>query len=127
MVDKLADAINTIKTNERIGRAECTVPSNKLIKSILKIMKENGYIGDFEEFTVRYNKFLKIKLLNKINMISVVKPRFSVTKDDISKYEERYIPSKDFGIVVLTTNQGLLTNKEATAKGIGGSVIMYVY
>ncbi len=127
MVDKVADAINTIKTNERIGRVECNVPSNKLIKSILEVLKSNNYIEGFEEFSVRYEKFLKIKLSNKINGIGVIKPRFTVSQSNMTKYEEMYIPSKDFGILVISTTEGLLTNKEARAKNIGGSLIMYVY
>jgi small subunit ribosomal protein S8 len=42
-------------------------------------------------------------LSNKINSIGVIKPRYSVHKETIQKYESRYIPSKDFGILILTT------------------------
>lgn len=127
MVDRLADAINIIKTNERVGREECVIPSNKLIKTVVEVLKNNNYIEGYEEFSERYQKKLKIKLANKINKISVVKPRFSIAKDNITKYESRYIPSKDFGILVISTPKGILTNREVRAQNIGGSLIMYVY
>lgn len=126
-MDRLAEAINIIKTHERMGREECIVDSTKLLKSVLVTLKAEGYVAGFEEF--KDGKFMKIriKLSNKINAIGVVKPRYAIQKDTIAKYETRYIPSKDFGILVLTTPQGLMTNREAREKMIGGRLVMYVY
>jgi small subunit ribosomal protein S8 len=127
MVDRLADSINKIKTNERIGRRECIVYSTKLTKAILEIMKKNEYIKDFEEFQEGPAKYLKIQLANKINAIGVIKPRYAISKDNFQKYEARYIPSKDFGMLVVSTPKGLLTNREAKENNIGGRLILYVY
>jgi small subunit ribosomal protein S8 len=126
-MDRLADAINTIKTNERIGRRECAVYSTKLTRAVLDVMQKNGYIEGYEEYTERYAHMLKVKLSRRINSIGVAKPRYSIGKADIQRYEERYIPSKDFGILVLSTPKGLLTNREARAEGTGGRLIAYVY
>ncbi|MCL4372294.1 30S ribosomal protein S8 [Candidatus Marsarchaeota archaeon] len=127
MVDRLADAINKIKTNERIGRFECSIYSTKLIKSLMDVLKAEGYISGYEEFNDRYARMLKVKLSNKINSIGVVKPHYSLSKNDIQKYEERYIPSKDFGILIISTSKGLVTNKQARESSIGGRLIAYVY
>ncbi|MGC8571861.1 MAG: 30S ribosomal protein S8 [Candidatus Micrarchaeia archaeon] len=127
MVDRFAEAINKIKTDERIGRQECIINSTKFIKSILEVMKKEHYIEDYEEFTDNKFKKIRIKLLNKINNIGVVKPRFALSANEIIKYEMQYIPSKDFGILILTTPQGLMTNKEAKEKNIGGRLVAYVY
>ena len=86
MVDRLADSINKIKTNERIGRRECIVYSTKLTKAILEIMKKNEYIKDFEEFQEGPAKYLKIQLANKINAIGVIKPRYAISKEEIENY-----------------------------------------
>ena len=56
-----------------------------------------------------------------------MKPRYAIQKDTIQKYETRYIPSKDFGILVLSTPQGLMTNREAREKMTGGRLVLYVY
>ena len=127
MVDRLADAINTIKTNERIGRRECVIYSTKLIKNVLEVMKKNGYVKGFEEIQERHAKKIKVSLSNKINSIGVVKPRHAISKTDFQKYESRYIPSKDFGILVISTSKGLLTNAEAKQNNIGGRLLLYVY
>ena len=49
-MDRLAEAINIIKTHERMGRAECVVDSTKLLKSVLATLKAEKYVNDFEEF-----------------------------------------------------------------------------
>ena len=126
-MDRFADAINKIKTNERLGRMECKLYSTKLLKTVLEVMKKESYIKDYEEYSDKRIKMLKVTLSNKINSIGVVKPRYSVQNDTIQKYETRYIPSKDFGILILTTPKGIMTNREAREKNTGGRLLAYVY
>lgn len=126
-MDRLADAINKIKTNERVGRRECTVASTKLTRTVLELLKRESYISDYEEFTQGKFKMLRIVLANKINSIGVIKPRYAVSRSDVQRYEMRYIPSRDFGMLILSTSQGVLTNKEVKEKKIGGRLLAYVY
>ena len=56
-----------------------------------------------------------------------IKPRFSVNKTQIDKYRRRYLPARDLGIVIVSTNEGLMTHEEALEKKIGGSLIAYFY
>ncbi len=126
-MDRFADAINTIKTNERIGRRECNLYSTKLIRAVLDVMKKEAYIDGYEEFKERHVSMIRVRLSNKINGIGVIKPRYPITKDDIQRYESRYIPSKDFGILIISTPEGMLTNKEVKERNIGGRLIAYVY
>lgn len=127
MVDRIADAINTIKTNERIGRVECTLLSTKFIKAILDVMQKESYILSYEEFVDGKIKRVRVKLSNKINGIGVIKPRYSVASSEIQNYETRYIPSRDFGILIMSTPDGLMTNKDAKQKNVGGRLVAYVY
>ncbi len=127
MVDRFAEAINTIKNNEYIGREECTVYSTNLIRRFLDILKENGYIEGYEEFSERYAKKLRIKLSKRINNIGVIKPRYSIKNSQIIDFEQRYIPSKDFGLLVISSPEGLTTNRSARERGVGGKLIAYVY
>ncbi|MCL5440548.1 MAG: 30S ribosomal protein S8 [Candidatus Marsarchaeota archaeon] len=127
MVDYLADAINTIRTNEHIGRRECTIRSTKLIRAVMDVMKGGSYIGGYEEFDDRHVRMMKVSLSNRINKVGVIKPRSAVTKNNIRDYESRYIPSRDFGMLIISTPAGLMTNKEAKEKGTGGRLIAYVY
>ncbi|MCW6159873.1 MAG: 30S ribosomal protein S8 [Candidatus Micrarchaeales archaeon] len=127
MTDRVADAINKIKTNERIGRPECVLESTKLIRAVLDVMKRASYIQGYEEFTEGKFRKVRVTLANRINNIGVIKPRFAVTSKEIQTFETRYIPSRDFGILILTTPQGLMTNREAKEKNTGGRLLAYVY
>lgn len=89
-------------------------------------MKDNRYIGDFKEYSGRGN-YIKINLIGKINKCGAIKPRFSTKKDQLEKYEKRYLPAKDFGVIILSTNKGLITHYEAKEKNNGGRLISYVY
>lgn len=127
MADRLSEAINTIKTNEHIGRQECTIRSTKLVKAVIDAMVRSSYIKSYDEFNERYARMMKLSLSNKINEIGVIKPRLAVTKDEIQQYESRFIPSRDFGILIVSTSQGIFTNREAKEKGVGGRLIAYVF
>ena len=71
-------------------------------------MKDNNYISGFEEVKDgRFSK-LKVSLSKKINDIGVIKPRYAIKLDEFQKYETRFIPSKDFGVLILSTPKGIL-------------------
>lgn len=127
VMDRFTDAINQIKTNERIGREECVLHSTKLVKAVLDVMKREAYISDYEEFKDGKFKKIRVKLANKINNIGVVKPRFAVSYKIIQKYEMRYIPSRDFGILMISTSKGIMTNRGVKEAHTGGRLLAYVY
>jgi small subunit ribosomal protein S8 len=126
-MDRFSDEINKIKTNERIGRRECIVASTKLMRTVLDLLKSESYISGYEEFTDKKFKMLRVKLANRINSIGVIKPRYAVQCADIQKYETRYIPSGNFGVLILSTPQGVMTNLQAKEKRTGGRLLAYVY
>ncbi len=126
-MDVFADALNKIKLYESLGKYECTVDSTKLIRSVLEALKAHNYIEGFEEYKEGKFKKIKIRMAKKINYLGAIKPRHAVGIDEYQKYEARYIPSKDFGILIVSTPQGIMTNREARAKRIGGRLLAYVY
>jgi len=126
--DTLANALTAILNNEKIGKKECAIrPISKIIKSILKMMNENGYIGSFQEIVSKKGNMIKINLLGNINKCGVIKPRYSVKNDGFEKFEKRYLPAKDFGIIFVSTPKGIMTHNEAKKKGMGGKLIAYCY
>src|SRR3989338_7550600 len=87
--DSLSNALSHITNCEKARKNECIIkPSSSLIKKVLQIMKDNRYIGDFKEQQGR-GGYIKITLLGKINMCGSIKPRFSIKKNEIEKYEKR--------------------------------------
>lgn len=128
LLDPLADALSTIKNAEDVGKASCVVkPASKLIGSVLRVMKEKGYIGEFEFIDNGKAGVFKVELKGKINKCGVIKPRHAVKNFEFEKWEKRYLPARGFGALILTTPQGVMTHYEARDNGIGGQLLAYVY
>lgn len=126
--DLINDAIADIKNHSRIGKADCTVqPISKLLIDILRIFQQGGYIGEFEVVENKKGGQIKITLVKKINDCGVIKPRFPVGYEDFPNWEKRYLPARDFGLLVVTTPQGVMSHKEAKERKIGGRLLAYVY
>ena len=84
--DTLSNALSNILRDEKLGRSESTIkPSSKVIKKVLGIMKENRYVGNFEETKNAKGSILKLNLLGNINKCGVIKPRYKVKKDQFEK------------------------------------------
>ena len=128
LLDPLADALSTIKNAEMTGKPDCTLrPASKLIGNVLKVMKEKGYIGDFEFIDDGKSGIFKVQLKGKINKCGVIRPRHAVKNTDFEQWEKRYLPAKGFGSIILTTPDGVMTHSEARDNGIGGELLAYVY
>ncbi|MCE8424048.1 MAG: 30S ribosomal protein S8 [Candidatus Methanoperedens sp.] len=128
LLDPLADALSTIKNAEMTGKPDCTLrPASKLIGNVLKVIKEKGYIGDFEFIDDGKSGIFKVQLKGKINKCGVIRPRHAVKNTDFEKWEKRYLPAKGFGSIILTTPDGVMTHSEARNNGIGGELLAYVY
>ena len=126
--DPLAAALSKILNAEKRSKKEVLVkPISKTIKTILAIMNENNFIGSFEEIEDGKGNFIKINLLGNINKCGVIKPRFSTKKDQFEKWEKRYLPAKDFGIVIISTPLGIMTHNQAKEKNTGGKLLAYCY
>ncbi len=126
--DPLANAMSHILNCEKKS-IKTTIIKNasKLIKSVFDILKNNNYVGDFKSIESTKGETLEITLNGTINKCGVIKPRFSVKKNEYEKFEKRYLPAHDFGIIIVSTPKGLMTHKEAVEKGLGGKLIAYCY
>ena len=126
--DTLANVMSLILNNELIGESECLIkPVSKVIKEILKVMKENGYVGDFKEFEDSRGSYLKLNLVGGINKCGVIKPRYSVKAHNFENFEKRYLPAKDIGILFVSTPRGIMTHYDAKSKKTGGKLLAYCY
>ena len=125
--DTLADVLSTIKNAERVGKKECITPASNLIREVLKVMQKEGYIGVFEFIDDGRSGKFRIELKNRINESNVIKPRYSVKVDEFEKWEKRFLPAKGFGILILSTNKGVMTHEEAKKQRIGGKLLAYVF
>ncbi|MCD6278890.1 MAG: 30S ribosomal protein S8 [Desulfurococcales archaeon] len=130
-MDPLANALSTIVNNELRGNREAVItPASKLIAMVLRVMQKYGYIGEFEHIDDgRWGK-IKVQLLGRINRCGVIKPRSSVKYRDLREMPQwlrKFLPSRDIGIIILSTPQGVMSHREALEKRIGGVLLAYVY
>ncbi|MCL4325406.1 MAG: 30S ribosomal protein S8 [Candidatus Thermoplasmatota archaeon] len=128
LMDPLNDALVVIKNAERMGKRECVViPASKLAGRVFSVMVEYGYIKSFEYINDGKAGKYKISLKGAINDCGAVKPRYSVKSKNIEKYEARLLPAQDYGILILTTTEGVISNTKAREHGVGGKILAYVY
>jgi len=123
--DIVADALNMIRNAKKARKNSVKVKriSNLLIE-ILKIMKQEGAITRYKINTK--DKTLEI-FIGNLSECKAIKPRFTVDKIQIEKYRRRYLPSRNLGVMIVSTNKGLLTHLEAQKEKIGGCLIAYFY
>jgi small subunit ribosomal protein S8 len=127
-LDLLSDALSNIWNHEIIGHREVVLkPASKLIGAVLRVMQKTGYIGEFEFIDDSRTGIFKVQLLGRISKCRVIKPRFPVGKDAYETWEKRYLPSRDFGLLIVSTPQGVLSHQEARSKGLGGRLLAFVY
>ncbi len=126
--DPLNDALSTINNAEHSGKLDCEIrPASKLIGRVLRVMQENGYLERFEFMENGKGGVYDVSLVGNINRCQVIKPRWSVKSGEIEGYESRYLPAQGFGVLIMTTNHGIMSHQEAKEKGIGGKLIACVY
>ncbi|MBM4240120.1 MAG: 30S ribosomal protein S8 [Euryarchaeota archaeon] len=128
LMDPLANALTNMRNNEMQGNKRCTIsPASKMIGHVLRTMQKEGYIGEFEYVDDgKAGKFI-VELEGNINRCGVIKPRHAVKNDEFEKFEKRYLPAKNFGIMIVTTPEGIITHKEAKDRGGGGRLLAYIY
>ncbi|MBI4360648.1 30S ribosomal protein S8 [Candidatus Micrarchaeota archaeon] len=127
-MDLLANALNQIKIAERKGLRTVRIePTNKLVRDVLNVLKSAGYIADAEfSDDARGGRFV-VTLNGAINECGVIKPRFPVGKKTWEKFEQRFLPSKDIGVLIVTTPQGVVTHNAAKEKLVGGRLLAYAF
>lgn len=123
--DTVADALNMLKNAKMAGKEVVIIKiiSNPLIE-ILKIMKQKKAVKKYKIDTQR--KSVEVHLGDLIEC-KAIKPRFTVKKDQVDKYRRRYLPARNIGTMIVSTNKGLMTHEEAEQEQTGGSLIAYFY
>jgi small subunit ribosomal protein S8 len=130
-MDPIADFLtrirNAIKANHRI----LEVPSSKMKKEITKVLHDKGYIQNFKFEDEASHGTIKIALkYNPDTKISAIQHIERVSKPGLRYYANaRELPRvlNGLGIAILSTNKGVMTDKEARAENVGGEVLCYIY
>ncbi|HLD31644.1 MAG TPA: 30S ribosomal protein S8 [Patescibacteria group bacterium] len=129
MTDPIADMLTRIRNAQMAHRAHVSIPASKLKKGIAELLSREGYVGKVEEKKDEKGPVLEVELKynNRQPMIRSL--------DRVSKPGRRvYIKAEsmpkvlnDYGVAILSTSVGLMTNKQARRQGVGGELICTVY
>jgi len=126
--DPLANVLSYIYNYEKVGKKVVVTNNNsKVIRNVLDIMNKENLIGTYDQIEDGKGNQLQINLLGTLNKCGVIKPRHRIQVSDFEKFEKRYLPAKDFGIIIISTNKGLMTHKEAKEQNLGGTLISFAY
>ncbi len=120
--DIVADALNEIMNAKRAKKTSVTIKRHsKLLRNVLDIAKDSGYLDykiDGTEMTIE---------IKELNEVRAIKPRFTVSVKKINHYTRRFLPAKNFGFLIISTNKGLMKGTEAEEKQLGGCLMAYIY
>lgn len=129
--DTIADMLTRIR-NANLARHQTTeIPSTKMTRSIAKVLKDEGFIGEYEEVGegVKKNLVLSLKYKGK-GRRPIITSLKRVSKPGFRVYSNR----KDLprvlggiGIAIISTSNGIMTDREARRQGLGGEVLCYVW
>jgi small subunit ribosomal protein S8 len=126
--DSLANALSVVMNYERASKREVLLhPISRLLRRVLALMQDHGYVGALEELSEGRGGFAKLNLLGTINACGAIKPRFAVSYHEYEKFEKRYLPANGVGVLIVSTPKGILTHKDAREQKLGGRLIAYCY
>jgi len=127
-MDTIANGLITIMNNELRRKKECIItPASKLLGNVLRVIQMNGYIGEFEFIDDGRSGKFRVQLLGRVNKCGAIRPRYAIKTKDIEKWEKTFLPSREIGLLAVSTHEGVMSHKEAEQKNIGGLLLAYVY
>ncbi|MFT4244790.1 MAG: 30S ribosomal protein S8 [Candidatus Woesearchaeota archaeon] len=125
--DPIADSLSKINNAVKGLHSFVILKKSKLLLSLLKQLQTYEYVGEIEEIQDNKQGMIKVYLIGNINKCSVIKPRYPIKVDELETYERKYLPAKDFGVLLITTNKGILTQDQAKEQNVGGALLAYCY
>ena len=131
MTDPIADFLTRIRNAYSAGNKIVEIPSSKMKVAIADILVNEGYVAKYEmvengkfqdiKMTLKYGQTKNDKIIGGIRKISKPGLRVYAGKEDMPKV------LGGLGIAIISTNQGVMTDREARAKGVGGEVLAFVW
>ena len=129
MTDPITDMLNQIRNAQAVQKTEILIPLSKLKNEVASILSKEGFVGEVKKSVKGGQKALKI-VLKYDNGVPAISGSKRVSKPGQRIYE-RVIEMKNvhggYGISVVSTSKGLMTNKEARKQKLGGEIICKVW
>lgn len=128
--DPIADMLTRIRNAVMVRQDSVLVPASNMKLAIAKVLKEDGFITDFEVLRGKPHRLIKIKLKYSGKNQPVLARLERVSKPGLRVYVERKeIPrvAGGLGIAILSTSKGVMTGQQAWRQGTGGELLCYVW
>jgi small subunit ribosomal protein S8 len=129
--DTISDMLTRIRNASIVKHQTTNLPATKLTRSIAKVLRQEGYVGDYEEVGEGIEKKLVLTLRYKgKNRQPIVTALKRVSKPGLRVYSNHKDLPKvlgGIGIAVISTSSGIMTDREARKQGLGGEILCYVW
>ena len=130
MTDPIADMLTRIRNALMVKKETVEIPASNTKREIARILFEEGYVKEVKEVEDGYNGKLVLTLKYTERNQSVISGLERVSKPGLRSYSGAKTMPKvlgGFGIAIVSTNKGIMTDKQANANNVGGEVLCYVY
>jgi small subunit ribosomal protein S8 len=129
--DTISDMLTRIRNANMVRHQIVQIPDTKMSLAIIKILKEEGFIEDFENYIENKRSYLlvSLKYIGK-SRVPVIDKLERVSKPGLRVYtNSKKLPKVlgDLGIAIISTSKGVMTNLKAKELGIGGEVLCYIW
>lgn len=126
--DPVADMLTRIRNAQAVAKKEVLIPSSKLKIAIAKVLKDEGYINDFEviDEAQRLGLLIQLKYFQGMPVIAELK---RVSRPGLRQYKKKAALPKiqnGLGVAIVSTSKGVMTDRQARSLGQGGEVLCYV-
>jgi small subunit ribosomal protein S8 len=130
MTDPIADMLTRIRNAVMVSHSTVEVPASKLKVELAKLLKDEGYISDYEVVEAGKFKVINITLKYDNNGKSVITKLERISKPGLRHYSKSKNLQKvlgGMGVAIVSTSKGLLTDRKARKENVGGEILCYVY
>ena len=129
MTDPITDMLNQIKNGQAVGKTEVLIPLSRIKNEIATILSKEGFVGEVKKATRDNFKVLKavLKYENSVPAIAGFKRVSKPGQRIYEGFSEIKKVRGGYGISIISTSKGLMTNKDARYKKVGGEVICQVW
>ena len=130
VTDPVADMLTRIRNANSAKHETVDIPASKVKKAIAEILNEEGYINGYQVIDDGKQGIIKVTLKYGANKEKVLSGLKRISKPGLRVYASRdELPRvlKGLGIAIISTSQGIMTDKKARAKNIGGEVLAFVW
>jgi len=130
MMDRIADMLTRIRNAQMAGIEKIEMPASKVLLSMAELLKDEGYLGAVKAYNHKGHRFLRVTLryddeakpiIREIKRISKSGRRVYVGADELPRVKNGY------GVAIISTSQGIMTDKKARSAQVGGEVLCTVF